>query len=121
MVIGVYVFASVLTAMVFESYRAQHKTLLQDHRLHTVVALTAAFDCVDANEDGLLDFNEWVALLKRYSQLVPGSGLFADEDDDLTNMHKMRVLFEAMDVNSDGELVRCSVERELPAGGVCRC
>jgi hypothetical protein len=102
----VFVLSTILVATVFDSYRTYHRTLIKGHALHTMIALTAAFDCVDENDDGTIDYDEWCELMELYfkltdtvSQLSPRAGLAA-----APNRDKMKLLFSALDQNADGTI-----------------
>jgi hypothetical protein len=117
----------VLVGCIFDDYRKAHSRLLKQHSVRTVVALTAAFDCVDSNEDGSIDFQEWCALLRRYfymTELLPSASRSAvgrfvqawcgtrpskpvtDEDDTFTSeqLVKMRTLFGMLDTDGNGAI-----------------
>lgn len=65
-IISIYMFLNVLVAMIFDTYRRHHKDLVHTQRMQRIVALAAAFECIDIDNNGQIDFEEWCALMGYY-------------------------------------------------------
>ena len=99
--VGIFIFFSVLTAIIFDMYKEIHETRIIAARVEERKGLIAAFQILDKNRTGYLHMNQWVALMAEWKpkmSMERACFLFKTMDHDGDNTIDLLEFFDILEI-----------------------